>query len=55
VAKAVIDAVEQGKDEVLADPFTEQVKATLSEPVDAMEKLMDRARTARLQSGSPKP
>jgi NAD(P)-dependent dehydrogenase (short-subunit alcohol dehydrogenase family) len=53
VARKVLDAVEQGQNEVLADPFTEQVKATLSKPVEAMEELMDRARTARLQSGSP--
>jgi len=51
----MIDAVEHGQDEVLADPFTKEVKATLSKPVEAMEELMDRARTARLQSGSPPP
>lgn len=43
----MIDAVEQNQTEVLADEFTEVVKATLSQPVEAMEQLMDRARTAR--------
>jgi NAD(P)-dependent dehydrogenase (short-subunit alcohol dehydrogenase family) len=50
VARAVIDAVEQGQTEVLADPFTQEVKATLSKPVEAMEELLHRARTTRHQS-----
>jgi NAD(P)-dependent dehydrogenase (short-subunit alcohol dehydrogenase family) len=53
VAKKVVEAVEEDQTEVLVDKFTEAVKATLSEPVEAMEDLMQRARTARNESERP--
>jgi hypothetical protein len=53
MAKKVVDAVEHDQTEVLVDKFTEAVKATLSEPVEAMEDLMQRARTARNESERP--
>lgn len=53
VARKVMDAVENEQAEVLVDEFTEAVKATLSKPVEAMEELRLRARTATNQSGRP--
>jgi len=53
VARKVVDAIEQEKTEVLVDEFTKMVKATLSESVEAMEQLVNRAKTARNESGPP--
>jgi NAD(P)-dependent dehydrogenase (short-subunit alcohol dehydrogenase family) len=53
VARKVVDAIEQDQTEVLVDEFTKAVKATLSESVEAMEQLVNRAKTARNESGPP--